>query len=308
MLFFPYIVDLRLRRFPYLTLAVCLLCLFVHIEQHHSNTEYVDAINEYCEEPPLDRMTLVVLRNISGTEDDYPCWELYLEIRNADDAAVKIDELIDEAQPLNLFRDGQIERDYMTGILTVEYEKFDQAIPHDLTDELVYEPDNMRLWNMVTAVFSHGDPQHLGGNLLFFFAFAASVEAIVGSIAFISVILATAVTTGLAYSYSVAGTEAAVPTLGLSGVVSGMITLLAVLVPKVKIRCFIWFFVIFNVIKLPALLLAAWFIGWDVYYLMTYGSETQTNFVAHVSGGATGALIGGLYWWFRGDYIRGLNG
>lgn len=308
MFFFPYRVDLDLHRFPILTFSICLLCFFVYIEQASSLTKYSNSINEYCSEPPTERTTLIVLRNITGMLEGYPCEDLYLDIREADDPDVRIRELVETAKPLNLFANQEDELAYMEKIVASEFNKFDRAIPHDLTDELVYDPNDIRLWTMITSSFSHGGLLHLGGNLLFFIAFASAIEVIVGHIAFISIITISAITTGLAYSYSVSNTpDLALPTLGLSGIVSTMIALLAVLSPKIRIRCFLWFFVFFKILRLPALVLAAWFIGWDIYYLKNLGPDSEINFVSHVSGAITGALIGVGYWIFRGKYIRSLN-
>lgn len=196
----------------------------------------------------------------------------------------------------------------MLDILRTGYERFERAVPLNLTDELQYDPLQLKIKQMVTAVFSHGSWTHLIFNLVFFYAFAASVEIIVGSLSFMFIILAMAVSTGLAYSYSVAGTpEAALPTVGLSGIVMGMMALLAVMAPKVKIRCFFWFLFFVRFFSLPALLLAAWYIGGDLYNMSTDDGSAGINFVAHVSGAASGALIGLLYWLIKPDYMRDLN-
>jgi membrane associated rhomboid family serine protease len=116
-----------------------------------------------------------------------------------------------------------------------------------------------------------------------------------------------AVSTSLAYSYSVAGTADAVPTLGLSGVVMGMIGFVAVVMPTLGIRCFFWFLLFVRRFSLPSLLLAAWFVGWDIYELHTQDPDSNTNYIAHVSGAATGALIGLVFRFWRRDYLSELR-
>ena len=305
MIFFPYRVDMELHRIPLLTIAVCILCITVFLQQLTSYADYQRSVSSFCKS--IDRPTLVVLRNITGQHSGSPCEDVYLSIRESKDASATMQALVDQARPLNLFKSRQAELDYMLNHLQKGYAEFDKMVPTNLTEELQFNPMELQIKRMVTAVFSHGDWGHLIFNLVFFYAFAASVEIIVGSFSFIFIILGMSISTGLAYSFSVAGTtEAALPTLGLSGIVMGMMALLAVLAPKIKIRCFFWFLLLVRFFSLPALILATWYVGWDIYSLITVGGA-GVNFVAHVSGALSGVLIGLIYWLMRPSYIRQIN-
>lgn len=134
---------------------------------------------------------------------------------------------------------------------------------------------------MLTANFAHGSWQHLIGNLLFFFAFASAVELIVGSITFAAVVLAMSFGTSVAYSLAMTNFPGALPTVGLSGVVMGMMALLAYLIPTGMIRCFWWFIIKFGTIALPAWLLSLWYIGLDIYVLTSQEELGTVNLVAH---------------------------
>jgi membrane associated rhomboid family serine protease len=116
-----------------------------------------------------------------------------------------------------------------------------------------------------------------------------------------------AVSTSLAYSYSVAGSADALPTLGLSGVVMGMIAFVATVLPTLGIRCFFWFLLFVRRFSIPSLFLAAWYVGWDIYELNSRDADQTVNYVAHVSGAATGALVGLFFRFFRTDYLRELR-
>ena len=50
-------------------------------------------------------------------------------------------------------------------------------------------------------------------------------------------------------------------TLGLSGIVMGMMGLFAYLLTKGKIKCYYFFFIIFGSIAIPGWMLAVWYIG-----------------------------------------------
>ena len=105
--------------------------------------------------------------------------------------------------------------------------------------------------------------------------------------------------TSLAYSYVMAGVDGALPTVGLSGVVMAALVALAIMMPSVKIRCFFWFIVIFRIFRIPALFLAIWYIGWDIYEMNQLGNKSYINYVAHISGAMIGAGFGLYYLLFR---------
>ena len=159
---------------------------------------------------------------------------------------------------------------------------------------------------MLTSTFSHGDLAHLLGNLLFFYIFAASVEIVFGALVYFGFIILVTLATSLSYSYAMAGVEGALPTVGLSGVVMSAVAALAVMMPRVRIRCFFWFFVFFRIFRIPALFLAAWYIGWDVYGIYQAGDSSHINYVAHVSGAAVGALFGVYYRLFKRRHLEEL--
>jgi membrane associated rhomboid family serine protease len=71
-----------------------------------------------------------------------------------------------------------------------------------------------------------------------------------------------------------------------------VIALFAYFLPRVKIRCFFWLIVFYRRIGIPAWLLAAWFVGWDVYSQLTGEGDARINLVAHLSGAALGLLLG----------------
>jgi membrane associated rhomboid family serine protease len=77
--------------------------------------------------------------------------------------------------------------------------------------------------------------------------------------------------------------------------------------PAVRIRCFFWFFVIFRIFRVPALFLALWYVGWDIFDMNRLGNDSLINYVAHVSGAAIGALFGVYYLYFRRDLLEAMQ-
>jgi membrane associated rhomboid family serine protease len=93
------------------------------------------------------------------------------------------------------------------------------------------------------------------------------------------------------------------PTIGLSGVVMGVIGLFAYLAPTARIRCVLWLLVFWRVLRVPAWILALWYVGWDVYSLMHNDGSSHVNFVAHVSGAALGYLSGLVLFRKRKEWV-----
>ena len=104
--------------------------------------------------------------------------------------------------------------------------------------------------------------------------------------------MAMAFGTNIAYSLAMMGAENPLPTVGLSGVVMGMIAMLAYFLPTAKVRCFYWIFVRIGTIAVSALILATVYIGLDIYTLLTQEELGGVNLVAHVSGSILGLLLG----------------
>ena len=181
---------------------------------------------------------------------------------------------------------------YLSERLKRAYRKFAATAEPSLDRDLMFWPSTWSPWHMITSAFAHAGWLHLIGNLFFFVAFAATVEIVIGTVAFTGVVIGSCLFSGVWFSLvSIAGGEN-IPTLGLSGVVMTMMGLLAYLLPGANIRCVVWYLIGFFRIGLPVWLLAAWYVGWDVYDLFNTEGFSSTNFLAHVTGAAFGYLVG----------------
>jgi membrane associated rhomboid family serine protease len=302
-MFLPYKVDVDLARLPVITILVSLICIVVFWNQDKSQRQYQEALLTFCNNSGnIDRSTMTVLRLLQKGEKAHPC-TIFLEIHRAPDTTAAIHALAADSKPMRLFQKREDEVQYVNDVLSDAYLSFDRSLPSNLTESLHYDPKQLQVKRMITSTFSHASWGHLIGNLFGFYAFAASVEVIIGSLLFIPTILVMAIVTSIAYSASVAGVEAALPTVGLSGIVFGMMAMLATMAPWIKIRCLFWLIIFFRVIRLPALLLAAWYIGWNFYDMQTIGDKSHINYMAHASGAACGVVLGFIYSLWRPKVI-----
>ncbi|MDX1284257.1 MAG: rhomboid family intramembrane serine protease [Draconibacterium sp.] len=294
MLFFPFRVDLNFNRLPLLTILISVICLFVFIQQEYSSSEMKKAATQYCQKDH-ERMFWLVIEKVYGERDTQACSEIFYHIHANKYPAKRIDELVEQSDKFSS-RTEVSSRVIIHGMLEEKYREFRlSGVKHDLTAQLMYEPHSYNLVNMITAAFAHGSWDHLLGNLFFFFAFAASIEMILGMWRYLVIAASLAIGTHLSYSLAMVNINDALPTLGLSGVVMGMIGVFVFLMPKINIRCFLWFFVLFRIVKVPAWLLAAWYVSWDLYALYFSEDQSPVNFIAHLSGATIGFGLGLLF-------------
>jgi len=290
MLFIPYKFDLNLAKIPYLTILVCLLCIGIYTQQYLNEGEFEKRSVYYCNAnlSTIDRMAM---EKTFGDASPSTCLDLMFELEMSGNPETIIKDYADKSKKFAGFSESDSKL-YIENLLLDKYSGYKRSVPALKTKALWYIPDSWNPVTMVTSTFSHGSWDHLIGNLLFFYAFAAAVELVVGSLAFFGVIAAMAFGTNVAYSLAMLSVENPLPTVGLSGVVMGMIAMLTYFLPTAKIRCFYWFLIKIGTIAVSAWLLALIYIGIDLYTLLSQEEMGGINLVAHVSGAFLGFALG----------------
>jgi len=137
---------------------------------------------------------------------------------------------------------------------------------------LMYFPDTWNPVTMLTASIAHADWGHIIFNLIFFYAFSPMLEmAIASAKRYVLTLLAVAFVTHITYSLFSLITGEYIPTLGLSGVVFGVIGFSAYIIPRARIVTFVWVLVFARNVYIPAWVLAAWFISWNIWDMKYMG-------------------------------------
>ncbi len=290
MLFIPFKFDLSLSKIPYLTIVVCLICIGVYSQQFANEIEFHEQTYAYCDQS-MSHSQRMSMEKALGDGSAEGCVALMYELTLADDPKEVVKSYAANAEKFAAFS-KEDSRLFIEDFLMQKYEGYLRNVPPYQTKSLWYVPDSWNPVTMVTSTFSHGSWDHLIGNLIFFFAFAAAVELIVGSLAFLGIILFMAFGTNVAYSLAMSSVENALPTVGLSGVVMGMMAMLAYFMPTAKIRCFYWFLIKIGTVAVSAWILALVYVGLDVWTLMSQDEMGGVNLVAHVSGAVIGVLLG----------------
>jgi len=292
MLILPHSAELGFDKKPYVTYIIIFLCVIIHYYQDQNRYEIHALAASYCNsiyDPSIDENTLDILR--TSVSD---CEYVIETIHSVPDRELVVEwfkEGINEDKEYS-----EAEFNEVMKALTAHYTSFSLDAPRSLDAKLEYDPSTLNPIRAITAVLSHADWWHLMGNLIFFLAFAPAVELLLQSaIKYVAIIISISLVTAVTYSISTFINGTPIPTLGLSGVVMGMIGLSAYLMPNAKIRTFVWFIVFVRNFYIPAWMLAVGYIGLDTYELLANSDHGGINVIAHVSGGIAGYLIG-LFW------------
>lgn len=288
----PIKANFALPRFPVLTLLICLVCVGVFLKQQSDWRDYEMGIVKFCnaERSHIDQM---IFNRIAAAGDTNNCMDILYTITNdpARDEADIIAEMASSIKPLSAFsREDSVL--YVTGVLEEEVRRFRARVQDEPEAGYVYYTGSWNPLTMISSSFAHGDWFHIIFNLIFFFAFAATVEVLIGPLRYLAFVIADAFFIGVTGSLAAAAAGQHYTTLGLSGIVMGMMGLFAYLLPRAKIKCLYFVVVIFGFIAIPGWMLAAWYIGGDIFRLFAYDDHGIVNVMAHVMGGLGGYLFG----------------
>jgi membrane associated rhomboid family serine protease len=138
---------------------------------------------------------------------------------------------------------------------------------------------------LITACFLHGGFMHLGGNMLYLWIFGNNIEDTLGPIRFIVFYLVGGVIANM--SHVITEPSSTLPMIGASGAIAAILGAYLMLFPNAKIVVFLWFIFIWQVIRVPAVIvLAIWFL----LQVLGMGGE-GVAWMAHIGGFVAGLLM-----------------
>ncbi len=143
------------------------------------------------------------------------------------------------------------------------------------------------IWTIITHQFMHGSWGHLLGNMWFLIIFGDNIESNLGKTKYIIFYLICGIIA--AFSHMAFNAESAIPTVGASGAISGVLGAYIVLYPKNKISTVIPFGFI-RIYKIEALYyLIIWFALQLLFnFIDPYGGVA---YMAHLGGFIGGAIL-----------------
>lgn len=156
------------------------------------------------------------------------------------------------------------------------------------TDRFLLRYSEIDPVRLVGSMFLHGGLGHLLGNMLFLALLGLLVEGALGPWLFLAVYLLGGIggsSIGLARHWGELGGA-----LGASGAIAALMGAFCVLWGLRKVRFFWWFFVAFDYVKAPALLLLPAWLGWELFNMWA-NPDAGVGFDAHAGGIVSGALL-----------------
>ena len=146
--------------------------------------------------------------------------------------------------------------------------------------------------SVFTAMFLHGGWLHLAGNMLYLWIFGNNVEDSMGHLRFVIFYLVTGVAAAAAHIYT--NPASAIPTIGASGAVSGVLGAYLVLFPHARVKTLVilgWFI---RILYLPAWVLLLFWIGLQFLNHMVEplsGAEGGIAYAAQIGGFVAGLAL-----------------
>jgi membrane associated rhomboid family serine protease len=141
---------------------------------------------------------------------------------------------------------------------------------------------------LLTSMFLHGGWMHLIGNMLFLFIFGDNLEDLLGHLGFLGFYLASGL--AAAASQILADPGSAIPMVGASGAIAGVMGGYLLMFPKARIDVLVIIIVLIKIFTIPAwLMLGIWF-----------ALQLVNGLAMDVAGG------GVAYWAHAGGFVAGL--
>lgn len=145
--------------------------------------------------------------------------------------------------------------------------------------------------DLFTSMFMHGGFMHLLGNMWFLWIFGDNVENECGPVRFATFYLLCGAAATLGHVWS--DPESAVPLVGASGAISGVLGGYLVQHPRVSVRTLIPLGIFTRIVDIPAYLFLFIWIGMQLVSQFAISSRTGGGvaYLAHIAGFVAGAAL-----------------
>ena len=156
--------------------------------------------------------------------------------------------------------------------------------------QFAFVPASFSIITLFSHMFLHAGFWHLLGNMWFFWIFGDNVEDALGKLRFILLYFLSGI--GAVTLHSILNPGSAIPLIGASGAISGVLGAYMLLFPRAKVLVYYGYFLTG---KLPALLYAfIWFAFQFLYGMATFGANAGIAFFAHIGGFIAGMIIAAI--------------
>jgi len=175
--------------------------------------------------------------------------------------------------------------------LDAMWEEFKSAASPGVFRTYGYTPAKPSLLALLTSMFLHAGWMHLLSNMLFLWLAGASLEDRWGRLFYLLLYLAGGVVAALIHAAM--NPQSAIPMVGASGAISGLMGAFLVRLAATRIRFFYWFLVVRGTFLMPAYVaLPLWLL--QQFAMARSGAAGRIAVWAHIGGFIFGALVAGL--------------
>jgi membrane associated rhomboid family serine protease len=158
----------------------------------------------------------------------------------------------------------------------------------------VVDQEPINLYTPITSMFLHGGWAHLLGNALFLWVFGNNIEDSMGRLRFLVFYLLCGL--AAAAAQVAVNPASAVPMVGASGAISGVLGAYLVLYPRVRVKVLFIFIVFIQIITVPAYLMLLFWIGYQILAGLPQLGDVREGqsgvaFWAHIGGFVAGVAL-----------------
>lgn len=291
MLILPLHRPLTRANFPWITFGLILVNVFVFFGLQSRDDGARERALAYYASADLAQWEFPAYREWLGAHADArERAELFARFADAGDVAIAVQVLQSDADFV-----ADLEADKIVTPAAADHaqwrdlrREFDRLWEGGFTERWMLRQSEVSPSRMFGAMFLHGGIGHLLGNMLFLAVLGLLVEGALGHGLFLVVYLVGglgAALASLAWHWGGHGSL-----IGASGAIASLMGAYCVLWGRRRVRFFWWFFVVFDYVRAPALLLLPFWLGWEVLQML-FVHDSNVAFEAHASGIVSGALL-----------------
>ncbi len=141
-----------------------------------------------------------------------------------------------------------------------------------------------------TSMFMHGSWLHLGGNMLFLWIFGNNVEDLMGHFRYVLFYLVSGAAAALTQGFT--DPQSAIPMLGASGAISGVLAAYVLAYPSARVTVIIPLGILLYPVKIAAFYVVGfWFLLQLLSWSLSDPNQPGVAFAAHIGGFCAGLVL-----------------
>ncbi|VAW81159.1 hypothetical protein MNBD_GAMMA12-3461 [hydrothermal vent metagenome] len=268
--------------FPVVTILIVLICLAVYFAQAFNTSKFESTLTTFCLEEMKTHKNLY--QGTTLDQKNTTCQNVFKGIYFSDNKKLALKLILDRA-----IKDQDNPRivHWFSYYLKQKYAEFSSRAPaQDISMQLGLVAGSFDPVHMLTAVFTHGSWWHVVVNVFAFLVFASAAEYLLGRWGFLLLFLFLTYSSHAIYSvlYLLVASPDLEITIGLSGIVFGMMSFMALILYRAKRRFVFWFFVTLTATSLAIQLFVIFSVITDWLHYFSTGGDSRISFRVHWAG------------------------